>query len=54
MQRAETKAAQVSPKLTVVMIVFILPTLLIVLLGPAAVRMKNILLPTAQDQGVAP
>ena len=54
MQRAETKAAQVSPKLTVVMIVFILPTLLIVLLGPAAVRMKNILIPTAQDQGVAP
>lgn len=54
MQRAETKAAQVSPKLTVVMIVFILPTLLIVLLGPAVVRMKNILLPTAQDQGVAP
>lgn len=54
MQRAETKAAQVSPKLTVVMIVFILPTLLIVLLGPAVVRMKNILIPTAQDQGVAP
>jgi tight adherence protein C len=54
MQRAETKAAQVSPKLTVVMIVFILPTLLIVLLGPAAVRMKNILIPTAQEQGVAP
>jgi tight adherence protein C len=54
MQRAETKAAQVSPKLTVVMIIFILPTLLIVLLGPAAIRMKNILIPAAQDQGVAP
>ncbi len=53
MQRAETKAAQVSPKLTVVMIIFILPTLLIVLLGPAAIKMKNILIPTAQSRGVA-
>ncbi len=53
MQRAETKAAQVSPKLTVVMILFILPTLLIVLLGPAAIKMKNILIPTAQSRGVA-
>ena len=54
MQRAETKAAQVSPKLTVIMILFILPTLLIVLLGPAAVKVKNILIPSAQEQGVAP
>ncbi len=52
MQRAETKAAQVSPKLTIVMIVFILPTLLIILLGPAAISMKNILLPTAASRGV--
>lgn len=52
MQRAETKAAQVSPKLTIVMIVFILPTLLIILLGPAAISMKNILLPTAASKGV--
>lgn len=54
MQRAETKAAQVSPKLTVVMIIFILPTLLIVLLGPAVVKVKNILIPTAQERGAAP
>lgn len=54
MQRAETKAAQVSPKLTVVMIIFIMPTLLLVLLGPAAIKMKNILLPAAQDKGLTP
>ncbi len=54
MQRAETKAAQVSPKLTVVMILFILPTLLLVLLGPAAIKMKNILLPTTQERGLTP
>jgi len=54
MQRAETKAAQVSPKLTVVMIFFILPTLLIVLLGPALVKVKNIFFPVAQTHGVAP
>ena len=52
MQRAETKAAQVSPKLTIVMILFILPTLLIILLGPAAISMKNILIPTAKTQGI--
>ena len=52
MQRAETKAAQVSPKLTVIMILFILPTLLIILLGPAAIKMKNILLPTAENKGL--
>lgn len=46
MQRAEEKAAQVSPKLTVVMICFILPCLIIVLIGPAVVNVKNILLPS--------
>lgn len=54
MQRAETKAAQVSPKLTVVMILFILPTLLLVLLGPAAIKMKNILLPETSARGITP
>ncbi|MBN2798450.1 MAG: type II secretion system F family protein [Deltaproteobacteria bacterium] len=44
MAEAEEKAAQVSPKLTVVMILFLLPTLMAVLLGPAAVRIKNNLL----------
>lgn len=46
MQRAEEKAAQVSPKLTVAMIIFILPCLLIILLGPALINVKNVLLPT--------
>ena len=39
--------------LGIVMIIFILPTLLIILLGPAAISMKNILIPAAKDQGVA-
>lgn len=39
--RAEEEAAKVSPKLTVAMIVFLMPTLMVVLLGPAAVRIKN-------------
>ena len=46
MQRAEGNAAQVSPKLTVVMICFVLPCLIVVLVGPAMVNVKNILLPT--------
>lgn len=51
MQRAEEKAAQVSPKLTVVMICFILPCLIIVLIGPAVVNVKNILLPSMAGAG---
>lgn len=45
MQRAEEKAAQVSPKLTVTMILFILPCLIVILIGPAVIKVKNILLP---------
>jgi tight adherence protein C len=45
MQRAEEKAAQVSPKLTVAMILFILPCLIMILIGPALINVKNILLP---------
>jgi tight adherence protein C len=41
MARAEEEAAKVSPKLTVVMILFLLPCLLVVLLGPAVVQIKN-------------
>jgi tight adherence protein C len=41
MSRAEEEAAKVSPKLTVVMILFLMPCLMIVLLGPAAVNIKN-------------
>lgn len=46
MQRAEEKAAQVSPKLTVIMILFILPCLIVLLIGPAIINVKNIILPT--------
>ena len=38
MSRAEETAAQVSPKLTVVMIITLLPCIFIVLLGPAGVK----------------
>lgn len=38
MMKAEEKAAKLPATLTVPMIVFILPTLFIVLLGPAAIR----------------
>ncbi|MFZ5482448.1 MAG: type II secretion system F family protein [Myxococcota bacterium] len=51
MQRAEEKAAQVSPKLTVIMILFILPCLVIILIGPAIINVKNILLPSMAGAG---
>lgn len=51
MQRAEEKAAQVSPKLTVAMILFILPCLVVILIGPAFINVKNILLPTMNGGG---
>jgi tight adherence protein C len=38
MSRAEEEAAKVSPKLTIVMILFLMPCLMAVLLGPAAIR----------------
>ena len=41
MARAEEEAAKVSPKLTVVMILFLMPCLMIVLLGPAAISIKH-------------
>lgn len=41
MSKAEEEAAKVSPKLTVVMILFLLPCLMIVLLGPAVVNVLN-------------
>lgn len=43
MSRAEEVAAQVSPKLTVVMIVTLLPCIFIILLGPAGVKVAQIL-----------
>lgn len=41
MQKAEEKAAQVSPKLTIIMILFIMPCLMVVLMAPAVIRVKN-------------
>ena len=46
MLAAEEKAAQISPKLTVVMILFILPSLMMVLVGPAILNIAKNLLPT--------
>lgn len=43
---AEEKAAKVSPKLTVAMILFILPCLILILIGPAVINVIRILLPT--------
>jgi tight adherence protein C len=45
MQRAEEAAAKISPKLTVAMILFMLPCLIIVLIGPAVVNVVRNLLP---------
>lgn len=42
---AETKAARASPMLTVVMVIFILPALFVVLLGPAAVHLSHMFFP---------
>ena len=42
MARAEAEAAKVSPKLTVIMILFLLPVLMSVLIGPAAINVSNI------------
>ena len=41
MSKAEEEAAKVGPKITIVMIVFMLPCLMVVLLGPAGVRIIN-------------
>ncbi len=46
MLAAEEKAAAISPKLTVVMILFIFPMLFIVLVGPAVISVMRNLLPT--------
>lgn len=49
MQKAEEKAAQVSPKLTIIMILFILPCLMVVLMAPALLRVKSLF----QERGSA-
>jgi tight adherence protein C len=43
MSKAEEEAAKVSPKLTVIMILFLLPVLGMVLMGPAAIKVMTIL-----------
>lgn len=43
MSRAEEEAAKVSPKLTVVMIIFLLPVLGAVLMGPALIKVLTIM-----------
>lgn len=43
MSRAEEEAAKVSPKLTVIMILFLLPVLMSILVGPAAINVMNML-----------
>ncbi len=43
---AERRAAEVAPRLTVVMILFIMPALFVVLVGPAVVNVVERLLPT--------
>jgi tight adherence protein C len=41
MQRAEEKAAMVSVKMTVPLIFFILPSLMVIVMGPAALMVIN-------------
>jgi len=43
MAKAEEEAAKVSPKLTVIMILFLLPVLAMMLLGPAMIRVYRLL-----------
>jgi len=48
---AEERAARISPKLTVVMILFILPSLVLVLIGPAIINIARNLWPTLTGIG---
>ncbi|MDP6935241.1 MAG: type II secretion system F family protein [Myxococcota bacterium] len=49
MLAAQERAARITPKLTVAMILFILPSLGVVLLGPTIVNVSNELIPTMED-----
>jgi tight adherence protein C len=44
MSHAEEEAAKVAPKLTVVMVLFLLPCLFVIVLGPAAINIRHTLL----------
>lgn len=48
---AEKRAAKASPKLTVVMVLFILPALFAVVLGPAVVNVIQVLVPSMHSRG---
>lgn len=43
MAKAEEEAAKVSPKLTVIMILFLLPVLVLMLMGPAGIRVYRLM-----------
>ena len=45
---AEERAAKISPKLTVAMILFIMPTIMMVLVGPAVINVARNLIPMLQ------
>jgi tight adherence protein C len=50
MLAAEEQAAQIAPKLTVAMIIFILPSLFVVLVGPAGINVFRNLIPAMSGQ----
>jgi tight adherence protein C len=50
MQRAEERAAMVAVKMTLPLIIFIMPSLFIVLMGPAVVRIARIMMPGLEGQ----
>jgi tight adherence protein C len=50
MLAAEERAARISPKLTVAMILFILPSLVIVLVGPAFINIVRNLIPVMEGR----
>jgi tight adherence protein C len=50
MLAAEEKAAAISPKLTVAMVLFLLPSLFMVILGPAIVNIFREVIPTLAGQ----
>ncbi len=50
-QRAEEAAAKIAVKLLIPLIFLIFPTLMMVLLGPAAIQIFRVLLPTLAGQG---
>ncbi len=47
---AERRAAEAAPKLTVAMVLFVLPPLFIVLIGPTAIRLSTGVLPMLEGR----